>query len=209
MMMSAGASHAANTFWRTFSAIALKSFLTNILSSPDGHPLRARNGEHVFELGTIVHAVEHDLVETGVTINLQCGPCLLGCAARAMTSDHVVARQRVDALPILVVKGRGQSRLIQAGSGKFQIAGVRRTAQHVGESPTTAGDVRALMTTPSAFSPASSSIGGPDAASHSGRGCAPMASWPDMRYRLPENLTGSPESSMRATSMVSRSVSIG
>ena len=48
-------------------------------------------------------------------------------------------------------------------------------------------------------------IRGPDAASHSGRGCAPMASWPDMRYRLPENLTGAPESSRRATSMVTPS----
>src|SRR5437764_13522790 len=122
MIMSVGASHAANTFWRTFPAIALKSSLTNMLSSPDGCSLWARNREHVLELSAIVHAVEHDLVETGLLITLQCRPCLVGCAARAMSRYHVVAGQGVDALPILVLKGLGQSGLIQAGSGKFQIA---------------------------------------------------------------------------------------
>src|SRR6516164_1590749 len=115
MRMSAGTSHAANTFWRTFSAIALKSCLTNMLSSPDGRFLRTRNSKNVFELGAIVHAVEHDLVETGVTIILQRRSCLVGCAARAVTGHHIIARQCVDALPILVRKGLGQRSLIQAG----------------------------------------------------------------------------------------------
>ena len=47
--------------------------------------------------------------------------------------------------------------------------------------PMNAGAVPALITTPSAVSPASSSIRGPEAASQTGSRCAPMASRPDTR----------------------------
>src|SRR5882724_9919784 len=80
--------------------------MLNFMLSPNG-------GQGCRDRESIVHATDHDLVETDGAILLELGPHLVGRAAGGVTAHDVVAHQPVDLAPVLRGVGRGQRGLVE------------------------------------------------------------------------------------------------
>src|SRR5262249_16148361 len=63
----------------------------------------------------VVHATQHDVIETDGAVFVEPGPHLRRCAAGSVAAHHVVADQAIDLAPVLGGVGRAQCRLVEPG----------------------------------------------------------------------------------------------